>query len=203
MYAQVRSMTIITIVCAILLTGCNATTSEQTAGGGAAIGALIGGIAGGWEGAAIGALSGAALGWVAGKVVESQEVAARSKTQDQQLYGYAAPSDSVFVNINSAVSAPKSVTAGTTVDIVTDYSLSLPQDIPHTQVSVSGVLLKDGKELMDFKNQPASKTSGGYTIKLPLQIPAEAEAGTYVIRHTVSAGTTYDSAESTFVVTSA
>jgi len=184
-----------------LLVGCNATTTQQSTTGTAALGALVGGLAGGWEGAAIGALSGAVVGWAAGKVIESQEMAARSQAQDQQLYGYAAPADSVFVNINSATSSPQTVKPNSTVDVVTDYSLSLPQATPQTQVTVTGVLFKDGTQLMDFKNQPATKTAGGYTIKLPVNIPADAAPGTYVIRHTVSAGTTYDTAESTFVVT--
>ena len=194
-------------VCATLVAGCAApggqNTASNTAAGTAAVGALIGGIAGGWEGAAIGALSGAAVGWAAGKVIESQELAARSQTQDQQLYGYAAPADSVFVNINSATSSPQIVAPNSTVDVVTDYSLSLPQNSPQAQVTVTGVLLKDGVQLMDFKNQPVTKTAGGYTIKLPISIPANAAPGTYVIRHTVSAGTTYDTAESTFVVKAA
>lgn len=194
-------------VCMVFVAGCaspgGSTNPANTAAGTAAVGALLGGIAGGWEGAAIGALSGAAVGWVAGKVIESQELAARSQTQDQQLYGYTAPADSVFVNINSATSTPQTVTPNSTVDVVTDYSLSLPANAPQAQVSVTGVLLKDGVQLMDFKNQPATKTAGGYTIKLPISIPGNATPGTYVIRHTVSAGTTYDTAESTFIVKAA
>lgn len=207
MITTFRTTVLATAICTVLVAGCAApgggTSSTNTAAGTAAVGALIGGLAGGWEGAAIGALSGAAVGWVAGKVVESQELAARSQTQDQQIYGYAAPADSVFVNINSATSTPQVVTPNSTVDVVTDYSLSLPANAPQTQVSVTGVLLKDGVQLMDFKNQPATKTAGGYTIKLPVSIPGNAAPGTYVIRHTVSAGTTYDTAESTFIVKAA
>jgi hypothetical protein len=200
MISHIRTTAITAVVCGALLSGCLQTTSGRSTAGTAAAGALIGGLAGGWEGAAIGLVSGAAVGWVAGKVIESQEMAARSQTQDQQLYGYAAPADSVFVNINSATSNPQTVTPNSVVDVVTDYSLALPQNAPQTQVSVTGVLLKDGTQLMDFKSQPATKTAGGYTVKLPVNIPAEAAPGTYVIRHTVSAGTTYDTAESTFVV---
>ncbi|MGE3773696.1 MAG: hypothetical protein AB7I32_12280 [Gammaproteobacteria bacterium] len=206
MTAKIKTKMLASAICTVLVAGCvtgGSTTPSNTAAGTAAVGALIGGIAGGWEGAAIGALSGAAVGWVAGKVVESQELAARSQAQDQQIYGYTAPADSVFVNINSATSTPQTVTPNSTVDVVTDYSLSLPANAPQTQVSVTGVLLKDGVQLMDFKNQPATKTAGGYTIKLPVAIPANAAPGTYVIRHTVSAGTTYDTAESTFIVKAA
>jgi hypothetical protein len=202
MSAQFKTTALSAALCGVLLVGCNATTGN-TAAGTAALGALAGGLAGGWQGAAIGALSGAAIGWVAGSVIQSQEMAARSQTQDQQLYGYTAPADSVFVNINSATSNPQTVVPNSVVDVVTDYSLSLPQNTPQTQVTVTGVLLKDGVQLMDFKNQPATKTAGGYTIKLPVNIPAEAAPGTYVIRHTVSAGTTYDTAESTFIVKAA
>ena len=205
MNANCKTKLLATAVCAVLITGCAApgggsNTVGNTTAGTAAVGALIGGLAGGWQGAAIGALSGAAVGWAAGKVIESKELAARSQTQDQQLYGYTAPTDSVFVNINSATSTPQTVTPNSTVDVVTDYSLSLPANAPQAQVSVTGVLLKDGVQLMDFKNQPATKSAGGYTIKLPVSIPANAAPGTYVIRHTVSAGTTYDTAESTFIV---
>lgn len=207
MNSNFKTKLLATAICTVLVAGCAAPGGSNTVGnttaGTAAVGALIGGLAGGWEGAAIGALSGAAVGWAAGKVIESREVAARSQTQDQQLYGYTAPTDSVFVNINSATSTPQTVTPNSTVDVVTDYSLSLPANAPQTQVSVTGVLLKDGVQLMDFKNQPATKSAGGYTIKLPVSIPANAAPGTYVIRHTVSAGTTYDTAESTFIVKAA
>lgn len=207
MNTNFKTKVLATAMCTVLVTGCAAPGGSNTVGnttaGTAAVGALIGGLAGGWQGAAIGALSGAAVGWAAGKVIESKEIAARSQTQDQQLYGYSAPTDSVFVNINSATSTPQTVTPNSTVDVVTDYSLSLPANAPQTQVSVTGVLLKDGVQLMDFKNQPATKTAGGYTIKLPVAIPANAAPGTYVIRHTVSAGTTYDTAESTFIVKAA
>ncbi|MBI2799329.1 MAG: hypothetical protein HYX63_03420 [Gammaproteobacteria bacterium] len=191
-----------TALCGVLLVGCagNPTTTQQSTTATAALGALVGGLAGGWEGAAIGAASGALVGWAAGKVIESQEIAARSQTKDQQLYGYAAPADSTFVHINSATSNPQIVAPNSVVNVVTDYSLALPKNAPQTQVSVTGVLLKDGVQLMDFKNQPVAKTAGGYTVKLPVNIPADAAAGTYVIRHTISAGTTYDTAESTFVV---
>lgn len=207
MNSNFKTKLLATAICTVLVAGCAAPGGSNTVGntttGTAAVGALIGGLAGGWEGAAIGALSGAAVGWAAGKVIESREVAARSQTQDQQLYGYTAPTDSVFVNINSATSTPQTVTPNSTVDVVTDYSLSLPANAPQTQVSVTGVLLKDGVQLMDFKNQPATKSAGGYTIKLPVSIPGNAAPGTYVIRHTVSAGTTYDTAESTFIVKAA
>ena len=207
MNSNFKTKVLTTAICTALVAGCAAPGGSNTVGntttGTAAVGALIGGLAGGWEGAAIGALSGAAVGWAAGKVIESKEVAARSQTQDQQLYGYAAPTDSVFVNINSATSTPQMVTPNSTVEVVTDYSLSLPANAPQTQVSVTGVLLKDGVQLMDFKNQPATKSAGGYTIKLPVSIPSNAAPGTYVIRHTVSAGTTYDTAESTFIVKAA
>jgi Zn-dependent protease with chaperone function len=111
-----------------------------------------------------------------------------------------APVNSVFININSAASTPQTVTPPSVVNMVTDYSLSLPQDVRQTQVLVSGVLLKDGVQLMDFKNEPATKTAGGYTIKLPINIPVGALPGTYVVRHTIRAGTTYGTAESKFIV---
>jgi uncharacterized membrane protein len=69
-------------------------------------------------------------------------------------------------------------------------------------VTATSVLMKDGEKVMEFKGQPVPKSSGGYTIKLPINIPAEAAPGTYVIQHNVSAGSTYDSAESTFIVKS-
>ena len=203
-YATRPALAGMTLAC-LLVSGCagqmpqSSTTTNSTAAG-AALGALAGGLAGGWQGAAIGLLSGAAVGWATGQVLESQQVAVRNRTQDQQLYGYATPTDSVFVNINSATSSPQAVTPNSTVEVTTDYSLALPKNTPQTQVLVSSVLLKDGAQLMEFKDQPVVKSAGGYTVKLPVKIPAEAAAGTYVIKHTVKAGTTYDTAESTFVV---
>ncbi|MEZ5446380.1 MAG: hypothetical protein R3F45_11465 [Gammaproteobacteria bacterium] len=194
----------VTLSCAVL-TGCTGgsySTTETSTVGGAAVGALVGGLLGGWQWAAIGAASGAALGWVTGKAIEAQEISSRSTVQDQQLYGYSAPSDSVFVNINSATSSPQVVAPGGVVDVVTDYSLALPQSMSQANVLATSVLMKDGEKVMEFKGQPVPKSSGGYTIKLPINIPAEAAPGTYVIEHSVSSGSTYDTAQSTFIVKS-
>ncbi|MGE0484436.1 MAG: YMGG-like glycine zipper-containing protein [Gammaproteobacteria bacterium] len=201
MFANVRTRSLVFILIGVLLAGCNATTSQKSTAGGAVLGAIIGGALGGSKGALIGAAAGSALGWATGKVIEAQEVSTRSQTQDQQLYGYVAPADSIFVNINSATSSPKMITPNSVIEATTDFSLALPQGVDHTQVDVSGVLLKDGEKLYDFKSQPLTKTAGGYAIKMPVEIPSVAEPGTYVIQHRVTAGSTYDTAESTFVVT--
>lgn len=199
---SVQKAAIVVLLPCFLLAGCMETTSERATLGGAATGAIIGGVLGGGTWAVVGAASGAALGWVAGKAIEAREVERRSYARDQQMYGYAAPTDTVYAKINSATTSPKTASPGEVVDVVTDYSIALPSGMSEIEVVSDAVLYKDGEKLMEFKGEPIKRTDGGYKILLPVNVPKEAAPGTYVIEHSLRAGTIHDKAESTFIVRS-
>ncbi len=173
--------------------------------GGAALGCLTGFLAGGnasgcAKGAAIGAAVGAVTGWTAVKVSQYQATQVRSAQEDQRIYGLTQSVNATQVKINKGTSTPKMVRPGESVQLFTDYSIQLPANMNATPVSESWILKKDGKVLAELPPQNNQRTAGGWNADATVPIPTNAELGTYVIEHKVLAGSSYDTDESTFVV---
>lgn len=173
--------------------------------GGAALGCLTGFLASGHAGgcatgAAVGAAVGAVTGWGAVKLAQYQSTQVRSAQEDQQIYGLTKSVSATQVKINKGTSTPSMVKPGDSVKLFTDYSVQLPANMSSTPVSESWVLKKDGKILADLPPQNNQRTSGGWNADATVPIPTNAELGTYVIEHKVLAGNSYDTDESTFVV---
>lgn len=173
--------------------------------GGAALGCLTGFLAGGnaggcATGAAIGAAVGAVTGWGAVKVSQYQASQVRTVQEDQQVYGLTKSVNATQIKINKGTSNPKSVRPGDSVQLFTDYSVQLPASMTSTQVSESWVLKKDGNVLAELPPQNNLRTAGGWNADATIPIPTNAELGTYVIEHKVLAGSSYDTDESTFIV---
>jgi hypothetical protein len=104
------------------------------------------------------------------------------------------------VKIRKGSSTPAQVQAGQQVNIITDYSLMLPQGVKDSTVQESWVLKKDGKMLTEIPPQKARRTGGGWQADASIAVPKDAAAGTYMIEHKVQTGTSYDTDESVFVV---
>ncbi|MDD2760648.1 MAG: hypothetical protein PHH11_10195 [Methylomonas sp.] len=173
--------------------------------GGAALGCLTGFLAGGnangcAKGAAIGAAVGAVTGWGAVKVAQYQASQVRSAQEDQQVYGLTKSVNATQIKINKGTSTPKMVRPGESVKLFTDYSVQLPSSMGSTPVAESWTLKKDGKVLAELPPQNNQRTAGGWNADATVPIPTNAELGTYVIEHKVLAGSSYDTDESTFVV---
>ncbi|MGZ4960077.1 MAG: hypothetical protein ACXV7J_12545 [Methylomonas sp.] len=201
-------------LCPVLMTGGCATQqgNDQLTGagigmaGGAALGCLTGFLAGGdaggcAKGAAIGAVTGAVAGWGTVKVSQYQATQVRTAQQDQQIYGLTKAVNTTQVKINKGTSMPNMVRPGDSVKLLTDYSVQLPANTSTTPVSESWILKKDGRVLADLPPQNNQRSSGGWSADATVPIPTNAELGTYVIEHKVLAGNSYDTDESTFVVT--
>lgn len=203
----------LTLCPALMISGCATQQgTDQLTGagvglaGGAALGCLTGFLvsrdSGGCAtGAAIGAVTGAVVGWGAVKISQYQATQVRSAQEDQQIYGLTKSISTTQVKINKGTSTPNMVKPGESVKLFTDYSVQLPADMSSTQVAESWILKKDGKVLADLPPQNNQRTSGGWNADATIPIPTNAELGTYVIEHKVLAGNSYDTDESTFVVT--
>ena len=195
---------IIIILCFSLVVGC--ATQEQNkellgAGLGAALGAGIAALAGGDAGAIVGAAAGGALaGWGVAKLVNYQSVQTRSPEDDQEIYGLTENVSATRVKIRRGSSSPEIVNAGEAVNIVTDYSVIGAQGIDSVEVEESWILKKDGQKLTALGPQRNLRAVGGWAAKAQINIPPDAEPGTYVIEHKVEAGTSYDVDQSVFVV---
>ncbi len=173
--------------------------------GGAALGCLTGFIASGHAsgcatGAAIGAATGAVAGWGAVKLSQYQASQVRTPQEDQKLYGLAKSVSTTQVKIQKGTSTPNMVKPGDSVKLFTDYSVQLPANMSSTPVSESWTLKKDGKVLAELPAQNNQRTSGGWNADATVPVPKDAAPGTYVIEHKVQAGNSYDTDESTFVV---
>lgn len=173
--------------------------------GGAALGCLTGFLASGHAGgcatgAAVGAAVGAVTGWGAVKLSQYQATQVRSAQEDQQIYGLTKSVNATQVKINKGTSTPNLVRPGDSVKLFTDYSVQLPANMSTTPVSESWTLKKDGKVLAELPPQNNQRTSGGWNADATVPIPTNAELGTYVIEHKILAGNSYDTDESTFVV---
>lgn len=196
----------------LITTGCaSQQTNDQLMGagagmvGGAALGCLTGFLAGGSAsgcatGAAIGAAVGAVTGWAAVTVSQYQATQVRSAQEDQRVYGLTQSVNATQIKINKGTSTPKTVRPGESVKLFTDYSVQLPANTGSTQVSESWILKKDGKVLAELPSQNNVRTAGGWNADATVPIPSNAEFGTYVIEHKVLAGSSYDTDESTFIV---
>jgi hypothetical protein len=191
----------------VVFSGCQTTgeTNEQVvgAGVGAALGCGVGLLVGGRaENCLAGAAAGGLLGWGVVKLNQYEARQVRSASADRRVYGLTQQVDSTQVKIRKGTSTPKRVRPGQDVDIATDYSVMLPPGDQSANVKESWVLKKDGKVLANLPPQTNRRTAGGWAASAVIPIPSDAAPGTYVVEHKVSAGSSYDSDESTFTVRS-
>lgn len=174
-----------------LVVGCATPEQNQQmfgAAGGAALGCLAGAlISGNAKGCAAGAVAGAAVGWSAVKITQYNATQVRSANEDQRVYGLTKPVKSTIVKIRSGKAIPDQVRQGQQVQIVTDYSLLVPQGTPGSDVVESWVLKKDGKVLTNVPPQRIHREAGGYAVDATIPIPANAAPGTYVVETKVQA----------------
>lgn len=196
---------LIAIVCSgAMLTGC-AMTPENQQRTAAVLGGLAGGLATGLATGNVGygiagAAAGAALAWGAVKLVQYNSQQTRTEQQDQQMYGYTAPSNSTEVKIRNATAYPERVRAGDTLKISMDYSVMAPQGTQSVNVQEVMVLKRDGKVLQTLSERPVTRPLGGGSSQVDFTIPDKMPPGTYVIEQKIQAGTSYDVRPAVFVV---
>lgn len=201
---------VIAAICAgTLLTGCATQAGTDRAWGtvmggvagaalGCGIGLMIYGPKGCIIGAGAGAVTGAAVGWSMVKINQYKVEQVRSVRDDQLLYGFT-KSKSSQIKIRKGMSTPNSVKPGRTVNLTTDYSVTLPRNVQFIAVTERWILKKDGEVLADL-SQNGQRSSGGWSADARIPMPINAPLGTYVIEHKVQADESNDTDESTFIV---
>lgn len=187
------------------ISGC-ATTQENQQLGGAAFGALAAGLTTGLLTGNVGygiaaGVAGAAIGWGAVKLMQHETQQVRSSYEDERLYGFTPATDSVLIKLNKGSAMPKTVAPGEQTTIHSDYSLSVPASQgAGADVTYQWALKKDGEVLQQSDPASQTKPAGGHQTKQPLNIPSDAEPGTYIVETRLSSGNTYDVNEVAFVV---
>lgn len=169
--------------------------------GGAALGAGIGALVTGGDTNAIlaGAAAGAVAGWATVKLVQYQAEKTSSAKEEAKAYGYRS-ADGTVVKLRGARALPKSLRAGDRVSLDTDYAVLAPQGTASVPVREIWTLEKDGKRLASVPPKEQSRAPGGWHSKAGIDIPKQAEKGTYTVRSRVEAGDSYDEREATFTV---
>ncbi len=183
--------------------GMSADAQNQLLGalGGAAAGAGIGALATGGDAKAalIGAAAGAAVGWTAVKLTQYYSQKTRSEEQEATTYGYQ-PAQGTIVKIRNASAAPQQVSPGQTVTFETDYSVLAPKESSSVTVRESWELSKDGTVVASMPPRYEQREPAGWLSRASIDIPANAEPGTYLVKSRVEAGTSYDEQLASFVV---
>jgi hypothetical protein len=189
----------------ILFSSCSMTTEQrdQLFGGiaGAAGGAAIGALATGGDTEAIiaGAAAGAIVGWGAVKLTQYYAERTRTASEEAKALGYR-PSEGTVVKIRTADVNPQQVKAGEKVTFNTAYAVLAPPGTKTVSVKESWELSKDGKVLSKMPPKSLDREPGGWQARASIDAPADAEPGTYIVKHRVEAGTSYDERLAAFIV---
>ncbi len=205
MKSKTLSALLIVVFVPATLSGC-ATTDQNQQLGGAAVGALAAGLTTGLltgnVGAGIGAaVAGAAVGWGAIRLMQHESRQVRSAEEDQRLYGFAPATNQVMIRLNRGQASPNMISAGEQTTIYSDYSLSVPPSHNNqAEVTYSWKLKKDGNVLTESKPVSQIKAAAGHQTIQPINVPQNAEPGTYVVETILAAGSAYDVNETVFVV---
>jgi hypothetical protein len=199
-----------TVVCAALcssfLVSCSSTSSEsrdQLLGGlgGAALGAGIGALATGGDTKAVlaGAAAGAVVGWAAVKIVQYRSEQTHSAKEEAKALGYR-PTQGTVVKIRGAKARPEQVRPGDTVTLDMDYAVLAPEGTGTVPVEEKWTLEKDGETLASVPPKQEQRSPGGWHSRAGIDIPKNAQKGTYVVKNRVEAGDSYDERVATFAI---
>ena len=206
MFLLKKMRLLVVMLCvSLLFISCNGRTGDWIGAGlGAVTGCAIGLAAGGKAGGCIGgAAAGALAGWEVAQLVGYQDQQIHPPDGGPIIDGSQPVPDSVQVKILKGTSYPQSARPGERIKISTDYSIDIPPYMNDTYVKESWVLKKDGQYLTNLPPQSKPRTAGGWNVNATIDLPKEAEPGTYIIEHRVEAENSYDVDESHFVIVSA
>lgn len=178
-----------------------APAQRQQLGGvaaGAGLGALAGGLAGGnAKSALIGAATGAVVGWAAVALAQYQSQQTRSANEEAKVLGYKRAQGTV-VKMRKANVAPRRIAPGQPVTFAMEYALLSPDE--QVAVEEDWEISKDGQRLTSTQPRSELRRPGGWSTKASLNLPSDAEAGTYTVNNRVRAGTVYDVRQTHFTV---
>ncbi len=198
-----KTMGAATVAAALAVSGCTGNeVKEQAAGAGigAVLGCAAGAIFGGSKGCARGAAVGAVVGLVTVAVQQYHSKQIRSSEADRRVYGLSQPVSSPQVKIQKTSTWPSQVRPGDTLDVRTDYSVRLPSDQSTASVQRSWELLDVNGKTVPIGSKTVADRDGGQQGGVTVTVPQDLPPGRYTVKHTVRAGSSYDTKRSSFVV---
>ncbi len=206
-----RTITLIVVCCFSLATvaGCampqvakeHPTAAGAAAGGlvGGAAGGAIGGVLGGTKGAIIGAVTGTVAGALAGAAIghyAAKRALSRDETAQEAKYE---ASQGNYVRMTAIEIEPSETEPGGTIKINFIYALLTPDPEAKMLVEESRSITYNGEEVgtVTFAKE---HTNGTWKTTVPLALPSQAEAGTYMVKGAVKAGSETATDTTTFQV---
>jgi hypothetical protein len=167
---------------AIFSTGCAGVmeTARERPGAtvGAGVGATAGAVLGGdTTGAIVGGLLGALVGGAVGHYAYDQR---QDRQETAQRYDYT-PESGTQLNIEESAAQPAQVSPGDSIDIEMTYALLNPSEQAQTRVTEIREITHNG-QLVGRLEQEVEHVDGTYTSNVPIQLPEQAESGTYEVR---------------------
>jgi hypothetical protein len=167
---------------------------------GAAVGAGLGTVAGvlvggDTEGRIIGGLIGALVGGAIGHYAYDKP---RSGRETADTYGYES-SQGTIVTIENVELTPRTVDPGEVVDMKVTYAVLTPSE--HERIDITEIRkITHNGELVGNPRVRVTRDAGTYASTLPLRLPPDADAGTYLVTTTIESASSSDVRESRFVV---
>lgn len=189
-----------------LLVACETMTEQQRqqamgAGVGGALGAASCLIVGRCDtkDAVIRTAAGAAVGWVAVRITQANSHKRADGAQEAAVLGYTPPQGTV-VKLQNAAIDPTYCGGGQEVRFSMEYTVLAPPDKPSLPVAERWVILKEGKPQITLDNGTHQRDQGRWVSNASIQLPAQVQAGTYVVKNEITAGSKYDLREVPFYV---
>jgi hypothetical protein len=166
----------------IVFTGCAGVmdTARERPGAtvGAGVGATAGAVLGGdTKGSIVGGLIGALVGGAVGHYAYDRR---QDRQETAQRYDYT-PESGTQLNIEDSAAQPARVSPGDAVEIEMTYALLNPSEQAQTRVTEIREITHDG-QLVGRLESEVDQVDGTYTSTVPIQLPEQAEAGTYEVK---------------------
>jgi phage tail tape-measure protein len=202
MFKRITAAAVLSVFLAFSLAGCASETYQEHKGaavggvGGAAAGGILGGLVGGKTGAVVGVLVGGLAGAAIGNYTYDQK---RTEQEAKSQYGYNYnKAGGNMVRIENSSVVPDKVTAGGTVSLVTNYTV-LGQEGATSSVTETREIWHEGQH-QGNPSVTVQRAGGTYESKVPLTLPSNAPKGVYVVKTTISSGSSSDTKETSFTV---
>lgn len=197
--ARSAKLVSVMLVVGILAAGCEyARTHKKTttgAGVGAVAGAIGGALVDGGEGALVGAFIGALAGGAIGAYMDHQDKSAQETYED---YDYV-PAEGTQLTVESVAADPDAVAPGDTVDLNVTYAVLTPRADDVVRVTETRQVTLRGQKVLEVAHE-VLRPAGTFSSSQPLELPDDAEAGTYVVLITVQGDGQASSLTATFTV---
>ena len=187
------------------MAGCNTMTEEQQdQATGAAVGGVVGAVTCLIGDCDTGDLpvrlaAGAAVGWGVVKISQSYSEQTASASDEAEALSYS-PTEGTVIRLRNAAVEPEFTRGGEDLRFSMEYTVLAPPDAATVPVSERWAILKDGAMQIELDNGTHEREQGRWVSQASIMLPADLEAGTYIVKSEVVSGSRYDVRQVAFYI---